>query len=313
MKDMARRRVKKIKKSRVLIVMGIVLALLAGTIFGVKMRMDTTSDTVLHTRKLLAPIDASTLVVPLSPDDLADYEAMLTTLQRQADYYTEVERWYGEDAAQFTVYLAEVQVALYETHNLEAAEQAINAAANLMDSYDIASGAGELTYRKGILLANKQICLPYDFQPGENPVATRAMQEMAAAAAHEGIHIEAFSTYRSAALQEDLFNRYVAADGEEEAARYSSRPGCSDHQTGRAFDIGGTEQWQWAETTFDGTPAAVWLEQNAANYGFIMRYPQGKEAETGYMYESWHYRYVGDIAPRIYASGQSLEAYLGLL
>lgn len=113
------------------------------------------------------------------------------------------------------------------------------------------------------------------------------------------------SGYRSYDYQTSLYNNYVAIDGEDAANRYSAKPGYSEHQTGLAFDIGELN-YQFGET-----PAGIWLAQHAHEYGFIIRYPQGKENVTGYMYEPWHVRYLGDQASSVYASGLTLEEYLG--
>lgn len=103
-------------------------------------------------------------------------------------------------------------------------------------------------------------------------------------------------------------------DGKENADRYSARPGHSEHQTGLAFDIGekGKEDL-WLTSAFGETAAGKWLANNAYKYGFILRYPKGKEEITGFMYESWHFRYVGDeIALETFNSDVTLEEYLGI-
>lgn len=170
----------------------------------------------------------------------------------------------------------------------------------------------EPTYLKGILLANKQYPLPSTFAPGESSEAREAFQKMAAEAALEGFQLTAFSTYRSYDYQIDLYNRYAARDGQAEADRYSARPGYSEHQTGLAFDIGEVNNQQdWASERFGKTEAGKWIASNAHHFGFIMRYPEGRESVTGYMYESWHFRYVGEeIAQEIFEKDITLEEYL---
>lgn len=172
----------------------------------------------------------------------------------------------------------------------------------------------EPTYIDGILIANKKFPLPSTFAPGESKEARAAFEEMAAAALLEDYSLIAFSTYRSFDYQTDLYNRYVERDGIEEADRYSARPGYSEHQTGLAFDIGEVNQEQhFASSSFGDTDAGKWLAENAHLYGFIMRYPEGKEPVTGYMHEAWHFRYVGvEIAKDIYENNGTLEEYLGL-
>ncbi|WP_271853564.1 M15 family metallopeptidase [Planococcus maritimus] len=172
----------------------------------------------------------------------------------------------------------------------------------------------EPTIVKGILLANKQHPLPETYAPGENAEARAAFDSMAQAAAKDGLQLTAFSTYRAFDRQKQLYDGYVAKDGQAAADRYSARPGFSEHQTGLAFDIGEAGQEQhWASASFGGTAGGKWVKENAHNYGFILRYPEGKEQITGYMHESWHFRYVGkEAATAIYKQNITLEEYLGI-
>ena len=137
--------------------------------------------------------------------------------------------------------------------------------------------------------------------------AKNAFEEMAQAAEKDGLKIIAMSTYRSYNYQQNLYNRYVKKDGKEKADTYSARPGYSEHQTGLAVDIcNETEDY----TNFESTQEFVWMNNNAHNYGFILRYPKGKENETKYQYESWHYRYVGiEVAKYIHEHNISFEEY----
>lgn len=172
----------------------------------------------------------------------------------------------------------------------------------------------EPTYMKGILLANKIYPLPSTFAPEENPEARKALNQMLEAAKQQGFDLVAFSGYRSFEYQTTLYNNYVNRDGQAAADRYSARPGYSEHQTGLAFDIGerGKED-VWLTEEFGETPAGQWLFAHAQEYGFILRFPQNKEEITGYMYESWHYRYVGkDVAKEIAKQSITLEEYLGV-
>ena len=124
-----------------------------------------------------------------------------------------------------------------------------------------------------------------------------------------GISIPLVSGYRSYETQEKLHNKYVKKDGEEVANTYSAKPGESEHQTGLAFDIikaGMTSD----QPTLDSW---AWLAEHAHEYGFILRYPEGKESVTGYQSEPWHYRYVGvENAQKIHATGLTLEEYFGI-
>jgi D-alanyl-D-alanine carboxypeptidase len=99
---------------------------------------------------------------------------------------------------------------------------------------------------------------------------------------------------------------------EEEALRYSARPGTSEHQTGLCLDFM-TTQMSDLDESFEDTSAFRWLSSNAHKYGFILRYPSNKVDTTGYKYEPWHYRFVGrSAATEIYESGLCLEEYLEL-
>lgn len=160
-------------------------------------------------------------------------------------------------------------------------------------------------YVNGILLVNKQHGLPKSFGGGVDANAYTALKQLQDAASSNGFSMPLISGYRSYDYQTSLYNNYVAIDGEDAANRYSAKPGYSEHQTGLAFDIGELN-YQFGET-----PAGIWLAQHAHEYGFIIRYPQGKENVTGYMYEPWHVRYLGDQASSVYASGLTLEEYLG--
>lgn len=165
----------------------------------------------------------------------------------------------------------------------------------------------EITYINGILIANKTYALPSTYNPGVDPVANEALQQMFAAAKAEGYDLFVRSGFRSYATQKSLYNSYVNRDGKAAADRYSARPGHSEHQTGLAFDI------NKANSSFAGTPEAKWLAENCHKYGFIIRYPEGKESITGYIYEPWHIRYLGvDIATAVSNSGLCLEEYLGI-
>ena len=172
----------------------------------------------------------------------------------------------------------------------------------------------EPKFVNGVLLANKQYPLPADYAPEESKEARAEFEKLVVAAKAKGINLQAFSTYRPYDYQVTLYDRYVARDGQKAADRYSARPGYSEHQTGLAFDIGEVNREKhWASNSFGDTEAAKWLAANAYQYGFILRYPEGKEEITGYMHESWHYRYVGkDMSEKIFKQNITLEEYLGV-
>lgn len=164
-----------------------------------------------------------------------------------------------------------------------------------------------ITYVQGILIANKTYALPSIYNPGTDDEAYNALDEMQTAAAQEGLILYVLSGFRDYDTQASIYNRYVSNDGKANADRYSARPGHSEHQTGLAFDLNSLEE------SFADTREGKWLAANAHKYGFIIRYPKGKEHITGYMYEPWHVRYLGkDIATKVYNSGLTLEEYLGI-
>ena len=131
---------------------------------------------------------------------------------------------------------------------------------------------------------------------------------MANDAKKEGLTLLSASPYRSYATQKYIYNDYVKRNGQEEADTYSARPGHSEHQTGLAVDIKSDLSGELMR--FETTKEAKWLSENAYKYGFILRYPKGKEHITGYIYESWHYRYVGvETAKKIKEEDITYEEY----
>ena len=138
--------------------------------------------------------------------------------------------------------------------------------------------------------------------------AANAFESLSKDASKENYKVIAMSTYRSYEYQVDLYNKYVKSDGKEAADTYSGRPGNSEHQTGLAVDVyNQTETY----TNFEKTKEYNWMQENAYKYGFILRFPKDKENETGYEFESWHYRYVGkEIAKYIHKHNITLEEYI---
>lgn len=169
-----------------------------------------------------------------------------------------------------------------------------------------------ITYSNGVLIVNKEIPLPEDYNPEMQPEVIEAYTQMFEDGAAEGLNFELVSGFRSYDYQAELYNNYVSRDGKEAADRYSAEPGHSEHQTGLAIDVGSYDSAVLLQTSFEYTPEFQWMKDVAHEYGFIIRYMKGKEDITGYMYEPWHLRYVGDKATEIYESGLTLEEYFGL-
>lgn len=163
------------------------------------------------------------------------------------------------------------------------------------------------TFVDDILIVNKTYSLPKEYAPGIDPNAQKAFDEMSGAAFNDGIYLYVNSGYRSYDEQYMLYKNYAAERGVAEADRVSSRPGYSEHQSGLCFDVNSTE------FSFGNTKEARWLAAHCVDYGFIIRFPKGKEAITGYEYEPWHIRYVGvEAAKDITEKGVCLEEYLGV-
>ncbi|OYD59830.1 peptidase M15 [Fictibacillus aquaticus] len=179
------------------------------------------------------------------------------------------------------------------------------------------------------VLVNKFYKLPESYEPGNlvylkvpfifdgkeektmmRQEAATALEAMFAAAKKEGITIKGVSAYRSHETQKALFERYVAQDGYEKARTYSALPGTSEHETGLAIDVTAGDGSCPAQDCFAEKTESKWLEKHAAEYGFIIRYPEGKEKITGYKYEPWHLRYVGkQTAAAVASKNITLEEY----
>lgn len=166
-----------------------------------------------------------------------------------------------------------------------------------------------ITYIDGILIANKANPVPATYAPGITAETSAAFERLRQAAATDGYTMTIKSGFRSYATQAGLYNYYVNRDGFAAAETYSSRAGYSEHQTGLALDL------NWVDNSFASTPEAKWLYDNAYKYGFILRYLEGQEDISGFMYEPWHFRYVGtDLARTLYNNGNwlTLEDYFGI-
>ncbi len=139
--------------------------------------------------------------------------------------------------------------------------------------------------------------------------AARALEKMFAAALKDDVELLGVSGYRSYDTQSAIYYRRLKEAGIEHVSRYIAEPGASEHQTGLAMDLGCPGCTDLTER-FAETDAYQWLSANAYKYGFIIRYTKDGEKETGYAFEPWHVRYVGDEAEAIYKSGLTLEAYV---
>lgn len=178
------------------------------------------------------------------------------------------------------------------------------------------------------VLVNKEYGLPEGYEPDDlvkvdipfvyqdetvhslRKIAADAVIEMFEAAKADGLELAGVSGYRSYAIQKMLYEKYVARDGEEAANKYSAKPGHSEHSTGLAMDVAGISGKCAANNCFADTEEARWLAEHAHEFGFIIRYPLGKEDITGYQYEPWHLRYVGkELAEFIHEHDLTLEEF----
>lgn len=183
---------------------------------------------------------------------------------------------------------------------------------------------------KGLLiLVNKQHPIDQAYKPddltkikyfvSDRSETTRYMRAEAAEAFHllvekaaeEGLELRMTTAYRSYDFQKILFDNYVEREGEAAANTYSARPGQSEHQTGLSTDVSSPSVDYQLSNDYGRTEEGKWLAANAHRFGFIIRFPQGKEEITGYQYEPWHIRYVGLFAAKeIYERNLTLEEFL---
>ncbi len=180
------------------------------------------------------------------------------------------------------------------------------------------------------VLANKANYFPEDFVPinlfrpssphagspergSLRDIAANAIDDLHYAAADDGLEIKTVSSYRSIAYQKDLFSYYANRDGEEVAATYSSRPGYSEHHTGLCTDVSSPVMGFELDASYGDTAEGEWIAENAYKYGFVVRYPQGKDDLTGYTYEPWHLRYLGiPLATYLHETGLCYEEFIAL-
>lgn len=172
------------------------------------------------------------------------------------------------------------------------------------------------------IIVNKYYKLNADYEPSDLEVisskfasgtqklrkeAKESFEKMASDMLKDSLKIYAGSTYRSYTYQEGLYNRYVKRDGFAEAETYSARAGYSEHQLGLAVDIV-NGKWNYLS---EDDEEYTWLINNSYKYGFILRYPRGSEYITGYVFEDWHFRYLGvELATKVYESGLTYDEYV---
>jgi D-alanyl-D-alanine carboxypeptidase len=156
--------------------------------------------------------------------------------------------------------------------------------------------------------------VPHVYTPILRRDAAKAYLKMFRAARREGIDLVVQSSYRPYASQVSVYNSGVASSGREAADQKIARPGYSEHQIGLSVDISAADRACTIQACFGRTPEGKWLMRNAPRFGWHLRYPKGKTAITGYIYEPWHWRFVGvelamelSLTPKI-----TLEEFFGL-
>jgi D-alanyl-D-alanine carboxypeptidase len=157
--------------------------------------------------------------------------------------------------------------------------------------------------------------VPYANAPVLRQAASDAVVAMFAQfTAETGLQMQSQSAYRPYQTQVEVYAGWVASKGQAGADLTSARPGFSEHQTGLAIDVSALPSVCALQACFADTPQGQWLAANSWKYGFVLRYPSGQTAITGYEFEPWHYRYVGvETATDYFESGSpTLESYFGL-
>ncbi len=178
------------------------------------------------------------------------------------------------------------------------------------------------------LIVNKSRLLSPDYEPGDldypavpfakgkmrlRAAAARAYERMHAAAKAQGINFSFYSGYRDYPFQKQIWENSVRVNGLDWASQFIAPPGASEHQTGLAVDISCAETKQQLDDSFAQTPSGIWLATHCAEFGFILRYPEGGRDITGYSYEPWHFRYVGEaLAADLRRSGLTMEEFFHL-
>lgn len=181
------------------------------------------------------------------------------------------------------------------------------------------------------ILVNKELPLPKDYEPDDlvipdvtfaptasndnsylRQIAATYLEYLFEDALLEGIQLNAVSGYRSYERQYNIFTNNIKNKGLSHTAEFSAKPGYSEHQTGLVMDVSSESANNQLEEKFGDTVEGIWLANNAHKYGFFIRYPKDKTDITGYAYEPWHIRYVGqDLATYLYESNLTLEEYYG--
>ena len=294
-----------LKPKKTLFIPFILLILIAITVITV-LKFDSDSQEILHKEEPTNKEES----IPTSKEEQEKKEklAKLDNINEKIDYFHE------EYLDRYLAYLEK---------NPNLSKEDIVTRVNIGLDQEFYTNTKETPYLNQIyILSNKYLSMPKNYVPenletidskytsGTRQLVKEAkemFESLSQAAKEDGYNIRAMSAYRSYQYQENLYNNYVKRDGKEEADTYSARPGFSEHQTGLVVDV---DTIKTVYTSFEKTEEFQWMQDHAHEYGFILRYPKGKENITGYTYESWHYRYVGkEIATYIHDHDITFDEY----
>ncbi len=260
-----------------------------------------------------------------SPSDTSDTESQLTTVNINSAYVNSSEVL-TEDTA-----IVDEHDLVDPTEDTASLEDLIESSKSTIVSQDVQPVGTEVVFNKNdwnLLLVNKQHTIPedYEFTLGTIKGSMRCderiiepLTQMFAAAKEDGVNLIVCSPYRDLARQEYLFDRKMKGfirsgmsyvDAYKTASITVTVPGASEHQIGLAVDII-SDTYSALDIGFADTPAGQWLAEHSWEYGFILRYPLGKEEITGIQYEPWHFRYVGVDAAKIITEDEiTLEEFI---
>ncbi|MFS0656699.1 D-alanyl-D-alanine carboxypeptidase family protein [Bacillus sp. 179-C3.3 HS] len=213
----------------------------------------------------------------------------------------------------------------------DSSNQELTLKSEYFNDIKVVSGLKTIQNPENVLaLVNKEYALPGTYKPSDLVVpkvefsfsediekryirkeAAKALEKLFKQAKKENFELAAVSGYRSYDRQQVIFDSEVQLKGKEKAQEVVALPGESEHQTGLAMDISSKSAGYEISEKFGETPDGKWVAKNAYKYGFIIRYPKGKEDITKYSYEPWHLRYVGkEAAKAMHDHDLTLEEYM---
>ena len=263
------------------------------------------------------------LKVGYSKDEITELEKLKNTTK---DYLLEIE--YNKDITSLTKekYFMEKNLKKYLEYSKESGKSLTDVVAiiNVGSNNEWYTNTKKSDISKQeLMLTNKfynldntynsdnMVKVSKQYSYGENQMLTSntfdAFLSMFNDAKKEDLTLIINSSFRGYEDQEEIYQFYKDTRGEKEANKIAAKAGYSEHQTGMAIDI---QTYGSSSSTFEEYDEFKWLQNNAHKYGFILRYPKGKEYLTGYEYESWHYRYVGvEVATYIYENNITFDEY----